>query len=69
MNKRLSFLAIISLVLALLLTGCGGKGKNDTEMAKKDSERGVIVLSVNPEIEIEYDKDGKVTDVRGVNKD
>ena len=70
MNKKLSLLAIISLVLALFLTSCAGKAKSNPQMEENDdTERGVIVLSLNPEIEIEYDKDGKVTDVRGSNKD
>ncbi|MBE6607556.1 MAG: hypothetical protein E7633_03245 [Ruminococcaceae bacterium] len=32
-------------------------------------DSGTIILSVNPEIRIDYDKDGKVTSVKGNNKD
>lgn len=32
-------------------------------------ENGKVLLSVNPEIEIEYDKNGNVTSLRGVNED
>ncbi|NLJ70630.1 MAG: hypothetical protein GX328_04110 [Clostridiaceae bacterium] len=80
MNKKLNLLGIISIVLALsltalllvlLLTSCGSQTKSNTKLEEidTDSERGVIVLSINPKIEIEYDKNGKVTDVRGTNKD
>ena len=37
--------------------------------SQKEAKAGTLLLSVNPEIEIDYDKDGKVTDVDGLNKD
>ena len=36
---------------------------------KKETKVGSLLLSVNPEIEIDYDKNGNVTDVDGLNKD
>ena len=36
---------------------------------KADTKVGTLLLSVNPEIEIDFDKDGKVTDIDGLNED
>ena len=49
------------------LSGCGSAstGENVSEL----SSGGVIVLSVNPEISVSYDKDGNVTEVKGLNND
>ncbi len=66
MRKKLfataSFLAIAS---AVLLSGCSASAPES--MALK--ETGTLTLSVNPEIQIEYNQDGKVTALAGRNED
>ncbi|MBQ4128152.1 MAG: hypothetical protein IJD68_00085 [Ruminococcus sp.] len=64
--------SIITIILALVmslacLTGCGQSTstKGGTELASG----GVLVLSVNPEIAVEYDKNGLVTNVSARNDD
>ena len=65
--RRRFFAAVSSLVVALtvLLAGCGTPAQEGTALG----ETGTITLSVNPEIQIEYDKDGKVTALTGRNDD
>lgn len=52
----------------VLLTGCGGTAQNQTP-APEEAAAGIITLSVNPEIKIEYDRQGLVTAVTGANDD
>ena len=64
-TRRKLFAAVSSLAVALtvLLTGCAepeGAALRDT---------GTLTLSVNPEIQIEYNRDGKVTALTGRNDD
>ena len=60
MKLRRKLLAAVSslAVLTVLLTGCGN-GAATEGSALKDT--GTLILSVNPEIQIDYNKDGKVT--------
>ena len=51
------------------LTGCGGQTSADVPSGAELSSGGVLVLSVNPEIAVEYDKDGIVTGVTARNDD
>ena len=64
--------SIIAIMMALVmslacLTGCGQSAatNNGTELASG----GVLVLSVNPEIAVEYDENGLVTGVSARNDD
>lgn len=61
MKKHALFSAAILLISAALLGGCTGQIGN--------KESGTLILSVNPEIEINYDSQGNVTSVQGVNDD
>ena len=65
--RRKMFAAVSSLaVLAIvLLAGCGAPAGQETGL----TQTGTLVLSVNPEIEIEYNKEGKVTALTGRNDD
>ena len=67
---------IISLVIALTITiailaGCGAEAK--TELAATNEQAGepagTILLSVNPEILVEYDNNGKVLELKAKNED
>lgn len=76
MNKKiLSVLGFVLVVFTLVLAGCGGNteesGLADISTAEGEmlSDSGVLVLRVNPELAIEYNKDGAVTDVVGRNED
>lgn len=61
MKKHALFSAAVLLISAALLGGCTGQIGN--------KESGTLILSVNPEIEINYDSQGNVTSVQGVNDD
>ena len=67
--------ATMGVALAAVLTGCGviptapAQSAGGAEEASITRTAGTLLLSVNPEIEIDYDQDGLVTDVEGVNDD
>ena len=65
--RRKLFAAVSSLAVAatVLLTGCGAPAQEGTAL----KETGTLTLSVNPEIQIEYNRDGKVTALTGRNDD
>ena len=65
--RRKLFAAVSSLAVAaaVLLAGCGAPAQEGTAL----KETGTLTLSVNPEIQIEYDRDGKVTALTGRNDD
>jgi uncharacterized membrane protein YkoI len=71
MKKKL--LLTISVIFALLLVACGGETTTDaTENQSATqgevlSNSGTLYLMVNPEIAIDYDENGLVTDVRAEN--
>ena len=68
MNKKSIIATLMALVMSLAcLTGCGQSTttNNGTELASG----GVLVLSVNPEIAVEYDENGLVTGVSARNDD
>ena len=65
--RRKLFVAVSSLAVAsaVLLAGCGVPAQEGTAL----KETGILTLSVNPEIQIEYNRDGKVTALTGLNHD
>ena len=65
--RRKLFAAVSSLAVipAVLLAGCGAPAPEGTAL----KETGTLTLSVNPEIQIEYNEDGKVTALTGRNDD
>lgn len=71
MKKRYSLAVALALVMSLAcLAGCSsqsstGAPASGTELASG----GVLLLSVNPEIAVEYDKSGLVTGVTACNDD
>ena len=68
MKKRSVITIALALVLSLtLLAGCGQSKTN--EKSASLTPGGVLVLSVNPEIAVEYDKNGVVTGVTARNDD
>lgn len=70
MNAKGSILtltAILSMVIAgVLLSGCALFQPAQTPMPE---EGGILIVKVNPEIAVLYDKDGKVVAVEGRNDD
>lgn len=71
LNKIWSLVTASALSL-ILLTGCGA---NDTPAADLPANEtgsesvGTLLLSVNPEIEVEYDRSGLVLEIEGINDD
>ena len=64
-RKLFTTASSLAVVSAVLLTGCGTSAQNGAEL----QETGVLTLSVNPEIQIEYNKEGKVAALTGRNDD
>lgn len=75
----LAALTTFTFTAAVFTTGCGSQGAG-TEQKKEITaaessqgtalaDTGIITLSVNPEISIEYDEEGKVTALTGKNVD
>ena len=79
MNKRLSVILSGMSLATLLLTACGGTGtaalpqgaaSPGTEApATPSAAVGTVLLSVNPEIEMDYDASGNVVALTGLNAD
>ena len=65
-RKLLAAVSSLAVASAVLLAGCGEQPAQEGTALK---ETGVLTLSVNPEIQIEYNKDGKVTALTGRNDD
>ena len=83
MKKRFVLAAALALSLSLI-TGCGAKESakeavkeapavieiaEDMKESTAEEAAGSLLLSVNPEIAVFYDRDGLVTDVEGRNRD
>lgn len=65
-KKFLTLTASAALALSLL-AGCSA---HPAEQSSTESKAvGTVLLSVNPEIEVEYDKSGLVLEIEGLNKD
>ena len=60
-KKLLSAVASMACMSVLLLSGCGTDPSDGAAL----SESGTLILSVNPEIEITYNSEGKVTALTG----
>lgn len=74
MNKKLiSFASALLLSFLLVLTGCTNPSpspsENDqaTSQGESIADTGTLYLKVNPELAIDYDESGLVTEVRGMN--
>ena len=65
-KKFLALTASAALALALL-AGCGAQPAE--QASAENGTVGTVLLSVNPEIEVEYDKNGMVLEIEGLNKD
>lgn len=72
--KLRTSLGMLFMALILVLVGCG-QGTNNSQGTLSSIEgtslanSGTLFLKVNPEIAIDYDSNGNVTGVRGVNDD
>lgn len=67
MKKLISMICCV-LALTLCLTACGQRAASN-EGGQSLAKGGVLVLSVNPEIAVEYDENGTVTGVTARNDD
>ena len=62
----LAALTLVSLLTVALFTGCTQEG---TIHADATAETGSLVLRVNPEISVQYNQEGLVTRIEGLNDD
>ena len=61
-RKLYALVSSLAVASAVLLTGCGTSAQVETAQAGTAlQETGTLILSVNPEIQIEYNKEGNVT--------
>lgn len=67
-NVKMMSLATGSLLALALLGGCGAFD-TDQQDSTGNTAVGTILLSVNPEIEVEYDDGGLVLEIEGINED
>ena len=65
-KKLFTMLTALCLLASILMTGCAAAPAVEGEPLK---ETGILTLSVNPEIQIEYNKEGKVVALTGKNED
>ncbi|WP_164845575.1 PepSY domain-containing protein [Anaerosphaera multitolerans] len=70
-KKSLKNLTVVlaSLLLLVGLVGCKGEELKSEAVDENTKVVGSLLLSVNPEIKLNYDKDGKVVELLGVNDD
>lgn len=72
MKKRIySVVGGLFMALSLVLVGCSADGDKTLSTSKSDvvSALGTIILKVNPEIAIDYNDQGEVTNIQALNKD
>ena len=82
MKKKNTMIALLSLLMAIacLLAGCSAAPTDASTAALSTpptslsstgmaAETGSLILKVNPEILVAYDRDGRVTELRGLNAD
>ena len=70
MKKRSVIAVALALILSLAaLAGCGGGSASAPAAGTELASGGVLLLSVNPKIAVEYDKSGLVTGVTARNDD
>ena len=68
--KRTFAIGAATILSVSLFTGCGQtKNGNSEENRSVKKIAGTILLSVNPEIEVNYDYDGNVVKIEGMNDD
>ena len=73
--KSILATATMGVALTAVLAGCGAAPAAPTQEAGAPEQpaavqaAGTLLLSVNPEIEIDYDDNGLVTEIEGVNDD
>ena len=65
--RGLVLTAAVGATLVAALGGCGMTPSATQQGTAEAQPAGVLLLSVNPEIEVEYDEKGLVTEVEGVN--
>ena len=68
--KNVLTFALSGVLAASLLVGCGAQQSSETTQSAADNKTaGTVLLSVNPEIEVEYDDNGLILEIEGVNDD
>lgn len=71
MKKRIySVVGVLFMAVSLVLVGCSADG--DRALSSSENEiaaLGTIILKVNPEIAIDYNDQGEVTNIRALNED
>ncbi|MBR4283695.1 MAG: hypothetical protein IKT48_03185 [Anaerotignum sp.] len=65
MRKKLLTYFLLA-VMALSMSACGNTAENGVQPVEK---AGTVILSVNPSVMIDYDTNGLVMDISGLNED
>lgn len=69
MRTKLYAMIFVLMMASALLIACNTPALQDDTTPSKNGAVGTILLSVNPEIEIEYDRNGLVVAMNGLNED
>ncbi|MGI6161506.1 MAG: PepSY domain-containing protein [Christensenellales bacterium] len=72
MSKRKIFATVLILILAMcvaLVAGCSNQAASADENIGEVADTGTIILRVNPEIAVHYNKEGLATKLDGLNDD
>lgn len=64
--KKLLLTYILLAVMTLSMSACGNTTEDSIQPVEK---AGTVILSVNPSVEITYDTNGLVMDIKGLNED
>lgn len=67
--RKNKVLLILVLVFSLVLTACGQKTTESSKEENLVESKGALIVSVNPEVKVEYDANGNVTAVKANNSD
>lgn len=63
-KQKIAAVISVLLIFTMIFAGCVKSREKST-----DAKIGAVTLSINPEIKIEYDKNGNVTNLVGINDD
>ena len=67
--KKNKILLFLILILSLIMTACGQKNADNTKKVESVGNKGTLIVSVNPEVKVEYDSKGNVTAIKANNSD
>lgn len=69
MSKK-RWIGLVMSLIVLIIAACGnGETEEIAGIEEQESDRGYVTLVINPKITLEYNEEGEVTDLFGMNED